>query len=352
MEPNWKMLKTDVALRDRLLKRSQILAEIRHFFDSHGFQEVETPLLVAKPGMEPNLDVFATKLKSDGGASWDGFLITSPEYSMKKLLAAGYGRIYTITKTFRNAEPLGGSHNPEFTMIEWYRADADYRDIMRDTEEMAAKCAERACGSTRITWQGREVDLSIPWPRLTVAEALMKYSGIDLGAGIDDPDRFRREAAVQGIDVGPGDSFDDIFFKLFLRDVESRLGEPDSPGKPWRPVIVHDYPRSMAALARLKDSDRRYAERFEAYCLGLELGNAFSELNDATEQRARLEEESVRRRAAGKVPWEIDGEFVEAIGMMPKAGGIALGVDRLVMLLTDAPTIRDVLFFPASDLFK
>jgi lysyl-tRNA synthetase class 2 len=340
---NWKRAKTDAAFRERMAKRSAILAAIRAFFRSRGFLEVETPTLVAHPGMEPHLEPFATEVIDERGRRHGASLITSPEYAMKKLLAAGYERIFEITRCYRNGEPFTPEagqvrHNPEFTMIEWYRTDADYRAVMADTEELVASCAD-AVG------YGGPIDLSVPWPRITVAEAFERHAGIDLGRGIDDPEWFRRAASDKGAAVAASDSFDDVFFKIFLRDVEPKLGAD-------RPVILYEYPRSMAALARIRKDDPRYAERFEAYCGGLELCNAFSELNDAGEQRRRLEEEQALRQALGKPRIGIDEQFLEAVGRMPESAGIALGVDRLVMLLTNSRDIRDVLFFPASDIFN
>jgi lysyl-tRNA synthetase class 2 len=325
--------------------RSAIIAGIRAFFASRGFQEAETPTIVAHPGMEPHLDPFRTALARHDGATFDAGLVTSPEYSMKKLLAAGLPRIFEITRCYRNGEPWDGSHNPEFTMIEWYRANADYTAIMKDTEEMVAEVARKATGGTRISYGGKVIDLAPDWTRMTVAEAMDRYAGIDLEGGIDDHERFRAAVESKGCPTAPGDGFDDMFFRIFLRDVEPKLGTD-------RPLILHEYPRSMAALARLKPGDPRFAERFEAYCGGMELCNAFSELNDSDEQRQRLEEESALRRGLGRRDFGIDEQFLEAVGMMPPAAGIALGVDRLVMLLTDAPAIRDVLFFPAGDLFN
>jgi lysyl-tRNA synthetase class 2 len=368
---HWQQLKTDPAARARLAQRAAVLKAVRGFFDTAGFLEVETPLLVQYPGMEPNLDVFATELRDERGQAFPAHLITSPEYAMKKLLAAGYDRIYNITKAFRNNEPWDGSHNPEFTMIEWYRSPAEYEAIMADMEQMVAAAAVAVTGGTTVTYQGQAVDLAAPWPRLTVAEAMRQYAGLDLDRAIDDPAWFRAEAIAKGCTVTAGDTWDDVFFKLFLRDVEPRLGtshcersEAISPiatseiaslasgllamTAPARPVILCEYPRSMAALALLKPSDARYALRFEAYCCGLELANAFAELNDKAEQRARLEEEASERQRLGRSPWALDEDFLAAVGEMPPASGIALGIDRLVMLLTDAPTIREVLFFPAD----
>jgi lysyl-tRNA synthetase class 2 len=343
--PNWKKIKTDAAYRARMERRSEIVSHVRAFFRDRGFFEAETPVVVRHPGMEPNLDPFETTVAAADGREHPAFLITSPEYALKKLLAGGIGKVFEIARCFRNGEPWDGGHDPQFTMIEWYRAGQDYEALMRDTEELVASAAERFLGGTSITYRGTAIDLAAPWPRMTVAEAFERHAGIDLGAGIDDPERFRADVAAKGCAVGPADAFDDVFFKIFLRDVEPALA---SGG---RPVILRDYPRSMAALARLKDADPRYAERFEAYCGGLELCNAYSELTDAVEQRRRLEAERSQRAAMGKKAFEIDEQFIEAVGMMPACAGIAFGVDRLVMLLTDAPSIRDVLFFPAEDLF-
>jgi len=349
--PNWRRLSSDAVYRGRMLQRSLIMRAVREFFAGRGFLEVETPVLVAHPGMEPHLEPFETRLTDERGGARAGFLITSPEYSLKKLLAAGLPKIFEITRSFRNGEPWGGTHNPEFTLIEWYRARDDYRSLMRDTEDLVADAAMKLAGRTTIEYQGQRVELAPSWTRLSVAEAFDKFCGVDLGRGIDDPEWFRTAVAERGCLIDMTDTFDDVFFKLFLRDIEPKLGQPGDPGETAKPVILYDYPRTMAALARLKPEDGRYAERFEAYCLGIELGNAFSELNDAAEQRRRLVEEQELRRRLGKPAPAIDEQFLEAVGQMPPSAGIAFGLDRLVMLLTDAKDIRDVLFFPASDLF-
>jgi len=344
-QPNWKRCRFNNALRSRLEKRSEIVFGIREFFRGRGFLEVETPTVVALPGMEPNLEPFRTEVTRNDGARFAAHLITSPEYACKKLLASGFKRIFEITRCYRNGEPWDGGHNPEFTMIEWYRAGADYTAIMADTEELVADLARRFRGGTEITYQGKQIDVAAPWERLTVAEAFDRFTGIDLPAMIDDPERFRQALAERGLEAGDGDTFDDMFFRVFLRDIEPKLGAE-------RPVILYEYPRQMAALARMKAADPRFAERFEAYVCGLELCNAFSELTDAAEQVRRLEEEAAERARLGRHEYPIDRQFIEAVGMMPEAAGIALGVDRLVMLLTDAPTIKDVLFFPATDIFN
>lgn len=360
-QPNWKRIRTDSGLRRNLLVRGKILVAVRNFFLERGFVEAETPVVVSHAGMEPHLDPFVTEVTELDGERHPAFLITSPEYSLKKLLAGGLDKVFEIARCFRNGEPWsnqsgggGGRHNPEFTMIEWYRSGTDYTTLMEDTESLVASVAAEVIGGpcrSRVTWQGIEVDFSVPWPRLSVTEAFRRYAGVDLLAGIGNPEHFMAMAVARGIVVSENDSFDDVFFKIFLRDIEPKLGMPDEGEDRARPVILYDYPRSMAALARLKAGDSRLAERFEVYCCGLELANAFSELIDAEEQRRRLEDEQAERRRLGKLAVPIDEQFLEAVSLMPESAGIAFGLDRLVMLLTDSRDIRDVLFFPADDLF-
>jgi elongation factor P--(R)-beta-lysine ligase len=340
----WQDLKNDPKLRERLALRERIIAALRCFFVERGFTEVETPTVVASPGMEPNLAPFETRVTTNDGRAFAAGLITSPEYAMKKLLAAGYERIFEIARVYRNGEPVGGMHNPEFTMVEWYRANADYEAIMRDTEEMVVEVAKAVLGTTTVPFRGRTVDLAAPWERMSVAEAFREHADMDLAAGIDDPAAFVAKAAAKGAANGD-ETFEDTFFKVFLRDVEPKLGQD-------RPVILYDYPASMAALSVTKASDPRFAERFEAYVAGIELCNAFTELTDPVEQHRRLLEEQEQRRKEGKTVFPVDEDFLAALAAMPPSAGIALGVDRLVVLLTDASDLRDVLYFPAEDIFS
>ncbi|MBU0625104.1 EF-P lysine aminoacylase GenX [Patescibacteria group bacterium] len=344
MKKNWNNFLGDKQAQQRLIQRSEIIFSIRNFFRERGFLSVETPTIVAYPGLEPNLDPFVTEVIRNDGAKFPAYLITSPEYACKKLLAAGHERIFEITRCYRNGEPWGDRHNHEFTMIEWYRAQADYRIIMEDTEQLVQTLAEQLFNSTVIEYQGQKLDLTVPWPRLTVAEAFEHYADIDLLSLLGDVEKFRVVAEQKNCVVTNDDSFEDLFFKIFLRDIEPNLGQ-------GQPVFLSEYPREMAALSRLKPDDSRLAERFEVYACGLELANAFSELTDSIEQRRRLEQEQVERARLGKIVTAIDEDFIEAVSQMPAAAGIALGVDRLVMLLTNAPTIQDILFFPAADLF-
>jgi len=326
--------------RPRALQfRADVLREIRSFFDRQGFIEVETPLLINAPGQEPHLRAFETETESGRPL----YLPTSPEYAMKRLLSEGLERIYQICKSFRD-EPSARFHNPEFTMLEWYRAYSDYREIATDTESLVAHVTQRVTGSTKLTFRDLEVDVATPWERLTVREAFTQYSDIDADP-CGDPDAFlsaARSSQVTAID--DRDDFDTAYFKIFLDQIEPNLGAP-------HPTILTDYPTSMAALAKRSTDTPEIAERFEVYIAGIELANAFTELNDPEEQRRRLEQESAERSALGAPAYEIDRQFLSALESgIPPAGGVALGVDRLIMLLADADHIGEVLAFPFPEI--
>ncbi len=320
-----------------LRKRAKIVAGMRRFFDQKGFVEVETPVLVPQPGMEPHLEAFQT---TDGMRLF--YLHTSPEYAMKRLLAAGFERIYQICKAFRR-EPSGSMHSPEFTLLEWYRAYADYTDIMVDIENLIAQLATDLHGEPVIRTDRHTVDLTPPWHRLTVREALSHYAGITADP-YSDPADFIGQARARGHGTVDKDDPPDLaFFKVFLDGVERHLGTQ-------KPTILCDYPAPMAALAKRKSSAPDLAERFEVYIAGVELGNAFTELNDPDEQRQRLKKEAAQRLREGNPAYPIDECFLSALEYgMPPSGGIALGIDRLVMLLAGASSISEVMAFPLSD---
>ena len=315
-----------------------MLSHTRNFFNSAGFLEVETPLLVPHPGMEPHLSPFETTFGM-GNESQSLFLPTSPEYAMKRLLTAGYEKIYQITKAFRR-EPVGPMHNPEFTLLEWYEAYADYNDVMKVTESFIHSLVTKLTSSSIIKWQGRSTDVTPPWQRITVEDALAEYAGIQADPFTDKNEfiRLSRDAGYTAVTFD--DSPEDAFFKVFLDGVEKHLGNV-------RPTFLTEYPASMAALSKRKVDRPEIAERFELYISGVELANAFTELNDPEEQRARLEEEAQTRLQNGDPSYAIDEDFLAALEAgMPPAGGIALGLDRLLMLITGSRTIQEVLAFP------
>ncbi|HET8725522.1 MAG TPA: EF-P lysine aminoacylase EpmA [Anaeromyxobacteraceae bacterium] len=324
--------------------RARMQGALRSHLAARGFDEVETPCLVPAPGMEPHIAAFeAPFVPEGGGPSVPLWLHSSPEYAMKRLLADGFERIFQLARVFRNGE-VSATHNPEFTMLEMYRAGTDHEGIMADLESAVEACARalHPAGGTRFDRDGAVLDLAAPFERLRVADAFAR-AGVDLEGARGDAGRLRASARARGIEAGPdGEGFDDAFFRIFLHAVEPGLGH-------GRPVYLTDWPSSMAALARLRRDDPRWAERFELYAAGLELANGFAELNDAAEQRRRLEEERALRRRMGRPAYPLDERFLEAVGRMPAAGGVALGLDRLLMLLTGAERIRDVLLFPAED---
>lgn len=315
--------------------RQAMYAALRGFFAGPGYLEVETPCLVPTPGLEPHIDPFEVPFvpQTDVGARRPLYLHTSPEYAMKRLLADGSPPLFQLCKTFRNGE-VSGTHNPEFTMLEFYRPNADYHAIMDDLEGALA-AVEAAVAPGRGLFSQR------PFERLSVRDAVLRHTGVDL---FTHPDGSSLKAAAKaiGVHVGESETFDDVFFHLFLERVEPKLGF-------GRPTFLIEYPASMASLSRLKPGDPRVAERVELYADGVELANGFSELTDAVEQRARLVDEQAQRRAAGRPVFPLDEPFLEAVGRMPPSAGIAVGLDRVLMLLVGASSIADVLLFPAKD---
>lgn len=353
---NWLVLQKDKNLKKKFILRIKILSLVRNFFYQENFLEVETPSLVRLPGMEPHLNPMTVYLLDSSGKTEKGYLITSPEYAMKKLLVAGFPKIFQICKSFRGGEECDKLHNPEFTILEWYRARADYRDIMNDAERLMVYIARHLQNDERarlkiknkeleIVYQGQAIDLTPPWPRLAMRKAFQKYAKIDLDRALT-RESIARVAKIKGYTISKGDRFDEIFFKIFLNEIEPKLDKS-------RPTILMDWPSQMAALSRRKKSDPRYAERFEIYIGGLELGNAFSELTDWKEQRARLVKEKNLRKKLGKEIYEVDEDFINALKVgMPESGGIAMGIDRIVMLFVNAKSIDEVLFFPAKEIFN
>jgi elongation factor P--(R)-beta-lysine ligase len=334
------------ARRANLESRARITAAIRHFFTARDFLEVDTPALQVSPGLEPHLMAFSTELVTAEGARRARHLHTSPEFAMKKLLVAGLPRIFQLAHVFRNGEH-SSTHHPEFTMLDWYRAGATYRELMVDCEALLRE-ALAASGGDAFRWAGKRCDPWGDWQYLSVANAFTRYCGIDLLATAPDPQRpcfALLAAASRGIGIEPhdGDDWEDLFFRLFLDRIEPYLGSVT-------PTVLYDYPIALAALSRVKPGDSRLAERFELYVCGLELANAFGELTDAAVQRARFEDDRARKRALYGYDYPIDEDFLAALAHgMPESAGIALGVDRLVMLATGAAAIEDVLWAPVAD---
>jgi lysyl-tRNA synthetase class 2 len=333
------------ARRGRLDQRGRILGAVRSFFAARGYVEVDTPALQVSPGLEPHLRAFKTLLHDPhANLTAERYLHTSPEFAMKKLLVAGMLRIWQLAHVFRDGE-RSPTHHPEFAMLEWYRVGASYRDLMDECAALLGTCQD-AAGVDAFTWRGHTADARRPWRRLSVAEALEEHCGIDLLATAPDPpapDLERLAAAARRIGIAPhpGDDWEALYFRIFLERIEPVLGL-------GAPTILYDYPLSMAALSRGSPTDPRLAERFEVYVCGLELANAFSELTDAAEQRRRFVADQAKKRALYGETYPIDEDFLAALDHgLPECAGIALGFDRLVMLLTGAEDIEDVLWAPA-----
>jgi elongation factor P--(R)-beta-lysine ligase len=343
-------MSADLAMARR---RAQLLRALRSGLDARGYLEVETPIAVPVAGQEPHLRPFETSFRPDLPSS-PGVdrarrlhLHTSPEYAMKRLLARDHGRIWQIARVFRDGE-LSRSHNPEFTLLEFYAAPGDAAAVMADLEQLVAEAARALRGSATAPpreghgrgIKGPTLDLSPPFERVTCREAFLRHAGFDPLPL--DAEAFAQAARAVGVRPAPGSSWDDVFTQVQLERIEPALGLS-------RPTYLTEYPASQAALARLLPGDPRVAERFELYAAGLELANGFGELNDPAEQRRRFEAEQRDRTRMGRDVFPLDEQFLSALPAAPDAGGVAVGVDRLLMLLTGAKEIADVLSFPAAE---
>ena len=332
------------ARRPYLLKRGKIAAALRGWFAAHDFVEVETSALQVSPGNETHLHAFATDLVAPGGERQALYLRTSPEFACKKLLAAGETRIVDFARVFRNRE-RGALHHPEFTLLEWYRANEPYEMLMDDCAALLAEAA-RAAGANEFVFRGKAIDPFVEPERLTVAEAFERHAGIDLLATVSagQGDRALLAAAAKQAEVviAADDNWGDIFSRVLAERVEPNLGQD-------RATILYEYPLPLAALARAKSGSDKVAERFELYACGVELANAFGELTDPQEQRRRFETAMAEKQRIHGERYPLDEDFLTALGSMSPASGIALGFDRLVMLATGASRIEQVIWAPVNE---
>lgn len=307
VDESWPLVKKQDALRCRVA----MIQAIRRFFCDRDYLEIETPIRIPAPAPEEHIDA---------PPCGDWFLQTSPELCMKRLVAAGYDRIFQISKCFRMAE-RGRLHLPEFTMLEWYCRGSDYRALMDECEALILSVAAALGRADVLCYQGKKIALAAPWERISVEEAFTRYTSLSMQEALEK----------------------DCFDEMMACGIEPRLGQA-------APVFLYDYPVAHGALARAKKSDLALAERFELYLGGLELANAFSELTDEKEQRLRFEKARHRRRTAGQAVYPMPEPFLRALQRMPEAAGIALGVDRLAMLFADAAAIDDVVAFTPESL--
>lgn len=307
MESEWKPARRRKALETR----ARLFQSIRDFFVSRDYLEVETPLRIPAPAPESHIDAVPSK---------DWFLQTSPELCMKRMLAAGYPKIFQICKCFREKE-RGDFHLPEFTLLEWYRSGIDYRELMGECEDFFLHIVRKLTSEETLAYRGRRIDFGRPWEKITIREAFQKYAG------------WSAEKAIEK----------NCFDQIMVRDIEPHLGGT-------KPVFLLDYPVSLGALARPGKEDSTVAERFEIYMAGLEMANGFSELTDVFEQKARFTKEREARRIAGKTVYPCPEKFLNSLQGMPESAGIAVGMDRLVMIFSDAATIDDVVSFTPEEL--
>lgn len=343
---NWKRIKQNPDLKEQFLIREKVIDGIRDFFKSNNFNEVETPMMVKYPGTEPFLEVFETELKWADGKRQQSFMSTSPEFAMKKLLVAGFENIFQVCKSFRNGEGISSRHNPEFTILEWYRSNASYEDIMQDCQDLLLSLSQKVNGSNVLEYQGKKYDLSKEWIKISVAQAFEKWVGVDID-GLLDRDTLIKRAKEEGYQVDDDTTWEEVYNQLFLNLIESQLSNYDVP------VILYDYPASQAAYSKKKESDPRFAQRFEFYLGGYELGNAFSEENDPKVQEEKFREDLQLRKDLGKTDYGMDEDYLDALREgLPPSGGIAVGVDRLVMLLANTKSIQETMFFPAQEVFE
>jgi lysyl-tRNA synthetase class 2 len=327
--------------RPMLELRGRLTAATRLFFTERDFLEVETPALQVSPGLEPHLMAFATELvAADQQSTQPLYLHTSPEFAMKKLLAAGLPRIFQLAHVFRNGE-RASTHHPEFTMLEWYRT-GDYSGVIDDTAQFLRTLANVA-GRSQVSWRGLSCDLAAEPERLKVQDAFARHAdGIDLLATVDDMAALIAEAHRVGVRVGEGDRWDDLVLRILAERIEPHLGA-------GRPTFLVEYPVEMAALARVKPGDSRVAERVELYIAGVEIANGFGELTDAAEQRRRFTADMDLKERLYGTRYPIDEQFLAALEHgIPDSAGMALGFDRLVMLLAGADHIEDVLWAPVA----
>jgi len=340
---NWEKMRQNSSSKEIQLKRIKINNLIRDFFSKKGFLEMQTPTLVKCAGQEPYLTPMEVKFKNEKNEEYKGFLITSPEYSLKKLLVAGFKKIFEMARVFRSNESFGGTHNSEFTMLEWYRADSNYQKIMKDVEQLVFFLNKNINHSNYLIYQGQKIELTPPWPKITIKKAFSKYANINLDK-MQNLKTFKRHIKNKSYFMD-SDDWNDIFYLIFLNEIESRLPKD-------KPIIIYDYPLSQASLAKRKNKKSFYAERFEVYIAGLELANAFSELTDPKEQYKRFKKEQILRKKMKKSFIPIDKDLIHALELkLPPSGGIALGLERLQMLLLNIKDINDLLPFPAKQLF-
>ena len=326
--------------------REKVVDAIRAFLKKEKFLEVTTPILVPALPIESYIEIFETTLLDRQRRPSTRYLTTSPEVALKKLLCQGVGSCFEITKSFRNTETQSLTHNPEFTILEWYRVNADYTDVMKDCENMILAINKKINPHNPFilsyqipnTKYKIQLDLTPPWPRISIKDACQKFAHYDLDAAFDFS-AMKKIFLAKGYQFEKNTTWEEMFDQIYINEIETEIKKIN------RPVILYDFPAAMGALAKKKKNNPNYVERFEFYIAGMELGDAYSELQDANEQEARFKNEMKEIKRKGKTEYKTDWEFIKALKSpgLPRCSGIAVGVDRLVMLFADCASIQDVL---------
>lgn len=319
-------------VKDVFLKRIEIIRAMRHFLEERGFYEVETPM------MQPVAGGAAARpfITHHNALDIDLYLRIAPELYLKRLLVGGFEKVFEINRNFRN-EGISTKHNPEFTMMELYQAYADYQEMMKITEDMISSVVQKVLGTSKITFQDREIDFSVPWTRISMVDAVQKYTGEDFGHF--DTERARQQASALGVEIGKDAVWGQILNAVFEAYVEDKLIQP---------TFITGHPVEVSPLAKRNPLNPRITDRFELFINAWELANAFSELNDPLDQRKRFEQQLEERAKGDEEAHAMDEDYITALEHgMPPAGGLGIGIDRLVMILTNSPSIRDVILFPA-----
>ena len=326
---------TNPEVKTTFMKRSQIIKGIREFLDNRGFLEVETPMLATIAG-GASARPFITHHNT---LDLDMFLRIAPELYLKRCIVAGFEKVYELGRTFRN-EGMSVRHNPEFTMIELYQAFADYNDMMELTENMVAEVCKKVNGTTKVTYQGTEIDFMPPWRRITMVDAVKEYAGVDFN-------EFKSDADAQAVAKEKHLEFPKPLNTVTKGEVLNALYEEFCEQHMIQPTFIIDYPVEISPLTKKKRGNEMFTERFEGFVFGRELCNAYSELNDPIVQRERFAQQEKERELGDDEAYMIDEEFMSALETgMPPTGGLGIGIDRLIMFLTDSASIRDVILFP------
>jgi len=353
----WHTLKDNPGLWRRYFLRERVIRQIRLFFETRGFHEVETPILIGHPAAESYLDVFETTLLDRNRKPTKMYLSTSPEVALKKCMVAGIGNCFALTKSFRNTEVGDSLHNPEFTILEWYQVEATYTTIMEECEQLIlhllkTTLSERnrtdhhqqglALNPQTLSYQDKHIDFSRPWKRLSVKTAFSNFAHIDFEEFLD-LKKARAIAKSRGYVVAGSTTWEEIYNQIFLNEVEPHINMA-------KPVFLYDFPKAVGALAKTKKDDPRFVERFELYIAGLELADCYTELTDWKEQKMRFDDQLKEIKRLGKTPYVYDHDFISALKAgLPDCAGIAVGIDRLLMLLLNSTDIKDTMLFPAEE---